>query len=55
MAGISPAWPYFIGNLAETSKRPVFRKSVPEAGNLKIIIFRNFKRSNAEFLKLYWL
>ena len=27
---------YFSANLAEAGKRPVFWKSVPEAGNLKI-------------------
>jgi len=39
MAGIGPGMldgRYFTANLAEAGKRPVFWKSVPEAGMLKI-------------------
>jgi len=36
MAGVSLALPVLYANLAEVAKKPIFWKSVPEAGILKI-------------------
>jgi len=40
MAGILPAWPVFYANLAEADKRPVFWKSGPKAGIVKMAKFQ---------------